>query len=191
TDAPIKVIGQALNTFLVLECGEDLILIDQHAAHERILFDEFCYKLKTNQVVKQTLLVPYSFKVNPKEADMLFDRTAYFKELGIDLEEVEDNTFKVFSLPVDLIDIDLDGFFGDVLSDTKFKEEKLPGILREKLAQKACKSAIKSGDELSQSEISELLSMLKHNWGLKCPHGRPVCVKISRTEIDKWFKRIV
>ena len=191
SDAPVKVIGQALATYLILECGEDLILIDQHAAHERILYDNFCVKIKTNTVLKQTLLVPYSFRVNVKEADLLFERREYFRELGIDLEAVDDNTFKVYSLPIDLIDIDLDAFFADILNDAKFKEDKIPGILREKLAQKACKSAIKSGDKLSQSEINELLAMLKQNWGLKCPHGRPVCVKISRTEIDKWFKRIV
>ena len=191
TDAPVTVVGQVLNTFLVLECGKDMILVDQHAAHERILYDNFCIKLKTNDVVKQTLLVPYTFRVNVKEADLLFERIEYFREIGIDLEAVDDVTFKVYSLPLDLVDMDFDAFFADVLNDTKFKEDKLPGILREKLAQKACKSAIKAGDKLSRSEINELLAMLKQNWGLKCPHGRPVCVKISETEIYKWFKRIV
>jgi len=191
TDAPITVIGQALRTYLILECGNDLILIDQHAAHERIIYDEFCMKIKSNQVVKQTMLVPYSFRVNAKESDLLFDRINYFRELGIDLESVDDTMFKVYSLPLDLVDMDLDVFFRDILNDSKFKEEKIPGLVREKLAQKACKSAIKSGDKLSQTEINDLLAMLKHNWGLKCPHGRPVCIKISRNEIDKWFKRIV
>ena len=67
----------------------------------------------------------------------------------------------------------------------------MPNIIRDKIAQKACKSAIKAGDKLTDSEINYLISLLKGNLGLKCPHGRPVCIKITRTEIDKWFKRIV
>lgn len=191
SSAPIKVIGQALNTFLILECGTDLMFIDQHAAHERIIFDNFCIKLKTNTVVKQNLLVPYAFRVNPLESNALFDKMDYFRELGFDLEEADDDMFKVYSVPVDFVNINLDSFFRDILMDKQFKEDKIPGVLREKLIQKACKSAIKSGDKLSSSEIDKLISMLKQNWGLKCPHGRPVCIKITRTEIDKWFKRIV
>ena len=67
----------------------------------------------------------------------------------------------------------------------------MPNIIRDKIAQKACKSAIKSGDKLNQMDIDALLEKLKSNIGLKCPHGRPVAVKITRMEIDKWFKRIV
>ena len=87
--------------------------------------------------------------------------------------------------------MNLDVFFADILNDPHFKDDKIPSVLREKLAMKACKAAIKSGDKLTRSEIDGLLSMLKQNWGLKCPHGRPVCVRISHDEIDKWFKRIV
>ena len=191
TDAPVTVIGQALSTFLILECGEDLIIIDQHAAHERILYDKFCEKVNSGDVTRQSMLFPYSFKVNAKESDILFERVNVFREIGIELEAADETTFNVYALPVELVGMDLDGFFADILNDEKFKTDKIPQILKEKLMQKACKSAIKSGDKLSESEINGLLSMLKQNWGLKCPHGRPVCVKISRTEIDKWFKRIV
>ena len=88
-------------------------------------------------------------------------------------------------------EFDFDVFFRDILTDSTFKDEKIPGILREKIIQKACKSAIKSGDKLSEMEINSLVDQLKNNWQLKCPHGRPIAVKITRTEIDKWFKRIV
>ena len=69
--------------------------------------------------------------------------------------------------------------------------DKMPEYITDKLAQKACKSAIKAGQKLSQAEIDKLLELLKGNMALKCPHGRPVAVKITETEIDKWFKRIV
>ena len=67
----------------------------------------------------------------------------------------------------------------------------IEGLLKEKIAQKACKASIKAGDKLSKNDTEILLNMLKGNLGLKCPHGRPICVKISKTEIEKWFKRIV
>ena len=186
-----RIVGQALNTFLILESGNEIIMIDQHAAHERILFDKFCMRLKTNTVAKQRLLFPYSFKTNAIEADMIVDMKNLFEDVGIDIFPVGDGVFNVCSLPVELIDIDFDVFFRDILTDSTFKDEKIPGILREKIIQKACKSAIKSGDELSEMEINSLVDQLKNNWQLKCPHGRPIAVKITRTEIDKWFKRIV
>ena len=88
--------------------------------------------------------------------------------------------------------MNLKTFFDDILGDmNELKSFTINELLVEKLAQKACKSAIKSGDKLSESEILILLDKLKENIGLKCPHGRPVAIKITRTEIDKWFKRIV
>ena len=191
TSPTVRYVGQVLATYLVLECGQEMILIDQHAAHERILFDSFYEKVKTNCVVKQSLLYPYSFRTNPKEFDLIYDRMQYFRKIGIDVEAADDNVFKVYSVPVELVDISYDDFFADILSDDGYKKETLPGVIVEKIMQKACKSAIKSGYELTRSEIDALLALLKDNWGLKCPHGRPVAVKISRTEIDKWFKRIV
>ena len=112
--------------------------------------------------------------------------------MGIDIVEYEDNVFAVYAIPLTLWDIDLTKFFDDVLSDINLlKQLELTDLLKEKIAQKACKAAIKSGKTLSQDEIECLLSMLRSNIALRCPHGRPITVKVSRTEIDKWFKRIV
>ena len=88
--------------------------------------------------------------------------------------------------------MNLQKFFDDVLSDLDgFKNITTDSILVEKLAQKACKSAIKSGDKLTQLDVEVLMKKFKENLSLQCPHGRPVVVKITRTEIDKWFKRIL
>ena len=87
--------------------------------------------------------------------------------------------------------MDLTAFFKDILTDSSFRDEKIPTLIKERIAQKACKSAIKAGDTLSNEEVNALLELLKQNWELKCPHGRPIAIKISRTEMDKWFKRIV
>ena len=97
----------------------------------------------------------------------------------------------MYALPTALIDIDLNEFFGEVFNDYSLKNETIPAVIKEKLMQKACKSAVKAGMELSKSEVDSLIKLLDGNINLKCPHGRPIAVKISRTEIDKWFKRIV
>jgi len=188
----LQIIGQALNTFLILEDGESLYLIDQHAAHERLLFDKLNESLSKADVITQPLLLPYNLSVNPIEFDFLSDRLGAIKNMGIEIEEFGTNTFKISSIPVVLSNMNLEKFFLDVLSDLNaLKNITLSSLLMEKLAQKACKSAIKSGDKLSDNEIKSLLDMLKGDLGLKCPHGRPIAVKITRTEIDKWFKRIV
>ena len=188
----LKLIGQVLNTFLVLEDGESMYLIDQHAAHERLLFDKLNASLVKADVITQPLLIPYNLTVNALEYDFLIERLGALKGMGIEIDEFGLNTFKISSIPVILSGMNIDKFFNDVLSDlNSLKNISMGSLLMEKLAQKACKSAIKSGDSLSDNEIKALLDMLKGDLTLKCPHGRPIAVKITRTEIDKWFKRIV
>ena len=112
--------------------------------------------------------------------------------MGFEISEYAEGTFAVYALPLTILDMDLQEFFDDVLSDlNSLKQINSADVMREKIAQKACKAAIKSGKSLSQSEIDALLEKLNGDMGLKCPHGRPIAIKITRTEIDKWFKRIV
>ena len=187
-----KVIGQALSTYLILERGEDIFFIDQHAAHERLLFDKFTDEYKMGKVAEQPMIIPHLVHTNEKESEFLLGKFSEFRQMGIDIAEYEENVFAIYAIPLTLWDIDLTKFFDDVLSDiNQLKQLEMTDILKDKIAQKACKAAIKSGKTLSQDEIECLLSMLKSDIALRCPHGRPITVKVSRTEIDKWFKRIV
>ncbi len=188
----LKYIGQALNTFLIFDDGEDIYFIDQHAAHERILFDKFNEQIKNNSIDTQFLLIPYVFDVSHNEYDFLTENLGLLNSMGIEIAEFGDYTFKVSALPVMISDLNLKEFFDDLLFDlNNLKNLKLTDLLKEKIAQKACKAAIKSGDVLSTDDTKAILTQIKGNLGLKCPHGRPIAVKITRTEIDKWFKRIV
>jgi len=136
--------------------------------------------------------LPYVLNVNNEEYDFLSQKIEIFNKMGIELAEFGKNAFKVSAIPTFLADINLEKFFSSVLSDLNaFKTLSINDLLEEKLAQKACKAAIKSGDKLTEIQIKTLIDVLKENIGLKCPHGRPVAVKITRTEIDKWFKRIL
>ena len=190
-ESEFKVIGQVLATYLILEKENDIYFIDQHAAHERLLYDKFIEEYKSGNVAEQTMLVPYIFRVNESESEFIIGKFPELRKAGFDISEYDVNEFAVYSVPVLLFDMDLKSFFDDLLSDISFKKETMPELIHDKIAMKACKAAIKSGNILSEDEIDALLKAMKYNTALRCPHGRPVTVKISRTEIDKWFKRIV
>lgn len=188
----LKVIGQALNTYLILEDGADIYFIDQHAAHERLLFDKITSSYKSGNTVSQPILIPIIITVNNAEAEFLESKIGFFKSIGYEIECFGKTSYQITSIPAYLTDMDVKKFFQDVLADINLlKTLSVDNVLFDKLAQKACKAAIKSGDKLSDNEIDALLNALNGNLALKCPHGRPIAVKISRTEIDKWFKRIV
>ena len=191
-DKPLNYVGQALNTFLIFDDGDDLIIIDQHAAHERIMFDRLKNSFISKEMVVQPLIIPFILDVDAVEYEFIVSKLDFFKDLGFDIEEFGINTLKISSVPLILESLNIDRFFSLVFSDLNLlKSLDITDILFDKIAQKACKSAIKAGDKLTEEETKAILTEIKSNFGLKCPHGRPIAVKVSRLEIDKWFKRIV
>ncbi|MCQ2387713.1 MAG: DNA mismatch repair endonuclease MutL, partial [Clostridia bacterium] len=188
----LKYIGQVLNTYLIFDDGEDIYFIDQHAAHERILFDKFMSQVKNKKFDIQPLLVPYVEELNENEFEFIISKLNVLNEMGIEVSEFGANTIKISALPTCLIDIDIKEFLSSILFDlNQLKSISIIDLLKEKIAQKACKSAIKSGDKLNDADIKIIMEEIKMDLGLKCPHGRPIAIKITRNEIDKWFKRIV
>ena len=191
-DKELKYIGQALNTFLIFEDGEDLYFIDQHAAHERVLYDKFIEDFMSNNNTVQPLLIDYILNVSTEEFEFISEKVSFLTQLGFSIEEFGRNSYKISTVPTLLSNINLKNFFDELLFDiNSLKKIEVEDLLLEKISQKACKAAIKSGDKMSDGEVEYLLKLIKGNLGLKCPHGRPIAIKISRTEIDKWFKRIV
>ena len=193
-DAPknLKYVGQVLNTYLIFEDGTDVYFADQHAAHERILYDKLVKQIRENNVDIQPLLLPYVFDVNTFEYDFLINKLDVLKQMGIEIEEFGASTFKVSAIPASISSISIKSFIDSLLFDLcELKTISIDELLKEKIAQKACKSAIKAGDTLSMQDVEVLTKALNENLGLKCPHGRPVVIKITKTEIEKWFKRIV
>ncbi len=182
--------GQVLNAFLIFDDGVDMYIVDQHAAHERLLYNKFVNLQRTKSIVKQDLLVPFTLTLNSSEQNFLADKIPFLYELGIDAV-LTANKLEVSAVPLELIDINLDEFFGDIMQDFSFRRVTIPNIINEKLMQKACKSAVKAGMQLSNLEVNSLMRLLNNDINLKCPHGRPIAIKITRNEIDKWFKRIV
>ena len=134
-DRELKYIGQVLNTFLIFDDGQDIYFIDQHAAHERILFDKFNERIKNNSIDTQILLVPYVFDVSNREYDFLIDKLGLLNSMGIEIAEFGDYTFKVSAIPVIIADLNLKTFFDDLLFDlNNLKNVELTELLKEKIA---------------------------------------------------------
>ncbi len=184
--------GQILNTYLLFERGEDVYLVDQHAAHEKLNYDAYLASVLSGAVATQQMLVPFLLSIGSEESQFVSAQIPLLTKMGFEIEEFGRNTFRVGSVPVMLGDLSLQKFFDSILyEDAVFKKETLPEILLDKIAQKACKASVKAGKIFTRAEAETLLKRMNGNMGLKCPHGRPVAVRISKIEIDKWFKRIV
>ena len=187
-----KLIGVAFETYILVEKENNLLIIDQHAAHERQLFDKFKSEIEQNEIPSQQLLVPYILSTNQKETEFLEENIKLLTDFGIEISQFGDNTFKVSAVPSILSEMNLKVFFDGVLDDISNYLKKPIDLIKKKIATTACRAAVKAGDKLSEGEISILLKNFKENGNvLLCPHGRPVIVSVSKTEIEKWFKRIV
>ena len=184
--------GSLFNTYLIYEEGDNAYIIDQHAAPERLNFDRLKGEMEARKVVSQPMLVPYILTLNREEGAFFAEHLATIREIGFDIEEFGGGSFKISAVPLDLQDIDLSAFFADVLAEVgTLRAIKLSELLRDKLAMTACKHAVKGGMLLTDAEQQALFAMLHGDMGLKCPHGRPVAVRMTKAEIEKLFKRIV
>ena len=184
--------GKLFNTYLLYERREEVYIIDQHAAHERLIFNRLKEQMQNRSVAQQPMLLPYPLNLNAFESAFIRERLQDIRDMGFDIEESSENSFTVTAVPLDLQYIDLGRFFNDILGDISgYRAIKLVDLLKDKLATAACKAAVKGGMDLTREEIDSLFKMMDGDMGLKCPHGRPVVVKMTKTELEKMFKRIV
>lgn len=184
--------GSLFNTYLLYEEGDAVFIIDQHAAHERLIFDRLRAEMEERKVMRQPMLVPYVLHLNREEYAFIEEHLGEISDIGFDIEEFGGESFRVSAVPLDLQDIDLASFFGDLLGEVgALRGIRLSELLRNKIAMTACKHAVKGGMVLTDSEKEKLFEMLRGDMGLKCPHGRPIAVRLTKTEIEKMFKRIV
>ena len=187
-----KVVGVLFNTYIILEIGRNMYMIDQHSGHERILYDKFKKQTEEADVISQPMIVPYIIETNTMESTFIEDNLDIFTTLGFKLEKFGINSYKVQEVPLLLKDINLSEFFNSVLRDiSNDVVTNKAEILKDYLAKSACKSAVKGNNILSNNELQYLINLLKDTKVLLCPHGRPIVITISEKEIEKWFKRIV
>lgn len=184
--------GVLFETYLIFERGDVAYFVDQHAAHERLIYEKLKQKCEARSPLSQPMLMPYILNVNAQEFSFLTSQFGALRALGFDIDEFGGTSVKVSSVPLDLFGMDLEGFFREVLSSMEsLRAIRLSDIVRDKLATMACKAAVKGGERLTEEEAKRLLSDMDGDMGLKCPHGRPAVIQRTKSEFEKLFKRIV
>ena len=186
-----KIIGQVFRTYWIVEQGECLYLIDQHAAHERILYEELMNKFKEEKVVSQRMLTPLMLNLTPMETEVLRNNKELLESFGFELEDFG-GRYALRSTPYLLQNPTGMGFFTDILD--RLAEERIGNVYDTKIlavATMACKAAVKGHDVLSVREAEALIhQLLKLEHPFTCPHGRPTIVELTKYEMEKMFKRI-
>ena len=187
--API-VIGQLFSTYLLVQRGESLLIIDQHAAHERILYEKFRQQVD-ERAQSQPLLTPYVFDVSLREAELLTENLERLRSIGFAVEPFGERSFRVSAVPVLLGAPQTRDFFLELLDRLEtLSSTKVRDLKRDALIKMACKKAIKGGDALSPQEVNALLALVAGEETPTCPHGRPILIPITKRELERKFKRI-
>lgn len=185
----MKILGTLFKTYIVVEFDDSVYFIDQHAGHERLLFDKIVKSVNENNLTRQMLLAPYSFFVGAKESQYIDQIIDDLARIGFEIEK-EGYTYKIQSVPNLLSFINLADFVDEVLSEMTIFDKKPSDFIHEKLCQTACKHAIKAGDTITNDECAYLIEEVRKGVML-CPHGRPITLIITKHEFEKMFKRIV
>jgi DNA mismatch repair protein MutL len=186
------IVGQIFDTYIIIERGDSVYIIDQHAAHERLLYDKI--KSHLTPEYTQKLLIPYKHALTAVEADILERELDALEQMGFEIS-VGNDACTVFSVPSPISEISLNKLFSGLLRQNGADGQiSLLDILKDNICQQACKAAIKGGEHLNREQLYCVVkNFVDENGALpqKCPHGRPAVVALSKTEIEKMFKRIV
>ncbi len=182
-------IGQVDKTFIIAQTATSLFLIDQHAAHERILYDKLL--LRHAKVDTVALLIPLYLDVDDGDMEVLLANRDELQQLGVDIEEGGDKLLRVNALPVDIGEAKAQDFIGEIVALLRENRSINPAELRrEVLHMTACKGAIKAGQDLNMRQMRDLIGQLLHTaHPFTCPHGRPCMIEITSDELYKMFKR--
>lgn len=188
-EVPFRVIGETMDTYILVEQGESLLLIDKHAAHERVLFEKL--KSEEHPVMPQLLLQPVPVSLTKPEAQAVLENLPLLQSLGFDVSEFADLQLVLRQIPSDLTEEDacatLEAFAEDLLTGKRPSQSDLRDNL---LHTMACKAAIKAGWHTQPTEREALVREVLSRDDIKyCPHGRPVCIELTKKELEKQFKR--
>lgn len=191
--AEAKILGQYLNTYIVMQIDDRLVLLDQHAAHERILYERLQQtKLEDVKHSRQSLLIPVEVEVTPEEALYIDTNLERLLDMGFEIESFGPNAYLLRSVPDLKQHVDAKRLFKGLLgalSDNQFLEDS---AFRDAFAMKACKAAAKANQSLGEAEIRALLKdLIPLQNPYHCPHGRPITISFSKKEVEKRFGRIV
>ena len=188
---PMRVFGALFNTYILIEYEDQLLLVDQHAVHERLLYDKLMREHEGTPIIGQELLVPIIVDVTNAEQRLLEDNRDALESIGIVVESFGERDVAVRTIPVILGEAQTKDFIRDVIDELGNGHDPAFEKKRSALLQTACKHAVKGGEALTEEELRSLLdTMIEQKVTPTCPHGRPLVVSISHRELDKKFRRI-
>ena len=186
-----NIVGVAFATYILVQSGDTLYAIDQHAAHERILYEKYMKQWESG-VQSQMLLTPYTVTVSAAEKAQIMENRELLSEVGFEIDDFGDRDIQVRAVPQIMGEPDLRPFFLMGAAELKRLKSAPLSARRDAIMQAACKHAIKGGDTLDKSEIEALLDQMRTTGApANCPHGRPVIIAIPKSELEKRFSRIV
>lgn len=185
----MKILGTIFNTYIVIELDDAVYFIDQHAGHERLLYDRLVKSIDDNNIARQDLLLPYNFTLGIKESQVVDDLLDELYSIGFEIEK-EDCNFTIKSIPFLLSSIRLEDFVDEIVKEGVNWGRKASDFIHSKLCQSACKHAIKGGDSISKDDCAYIIEEVRKGVML-CPHGRPITLVFSKRDFEKMFKRVL
>jgi DNA mismatch repair protein MutL len=194
TPQAFQIIGVLNKLYILMENADGLVLVDQHAAHERILFEELRRRMEEQGVPSQRLLMPQTFDLAPRDAEWIERNLSVLQKMGIGMEGFGPNTFKVDSLPAFVSAPDAVQFIQSVIDELKSASNSSSPLRlgEDMIAKTVCRHAVKANDPLRYPELEKLIrDLLDCELPYCCPHGRPTMIQISLAELEKKFGRKV
>lgn len=188
-----SIIGQLFKTYWLIEFEDKLYIIDQHAAHEKVLYEKTMARLANKDFTSQRISPPIVMTLDARECEMLEKYRSQIEQFGYEVEHFGGKEYMISAIPDNLFNIDMKDLFIEMLDDfSNSTGRQTPDIITEKVASMSCKAAVKGNDKLTLPEINKLIDeLLSLDNPYNCPHGRPTIISMSKYEIEKKFKRIV
>ena len=188
-----SIIGQLFKTYWLIEFEDKLYIIDQHAAHEKVLYEKTMAGLANKDFTSQRISPPIVMTLDARECEMLEKYRPQIEQFGYEVEHFGGKEYMISAIPDNLFNIDMKDLFIEMLDDfSNATGRQTPDIITEKVASMSCKAAVKGNDKLTLPEINKLIDeLLSLDNPYNCPHGRPTIISMSKYEIEKKFKRIV
>lgn len=188
-----RIIGQLFDTYWLIEYEDKLFIIDQHAAHEKVLYERTMARVRKQDFSSQTISPPIILTLSLEEQEMLEKYEEQIKLFGYEVEPFGGKEYAINAIPAEFEGVDMKSMFVDMLDDfTNINSREAPELILEKVASLSCKAAIKGGNHISRAEAEQLIDeLLTLENPYHCPHGRPTIISMNKYEIEKKFKRIV
>ena len=188
-----SIIGQLFKTYWLIEFEDKLYIIDQHAAHEKVLYEKTMARLANKDFTSQRISPPIVMTLDARECEMLEKYRPQIEQFGYEVEHFGGKEYMISAIPDNLFNIDMKDLFIEMLDDfSNATGRQTPDVITEKVASMSCKAAVKGNDKLTLPEINKLIDeLLSLDNPYNCPHGRPTIISMSKYEIEKKFKRIV